>query len=53
MPQTVADGTGREIPLTSIRLRGNTDAESEQKGIAKYFVPPSTIRDFIPIEYRL
>jgi Trypsin-like peptidase domain len=30
----------------------NTDKESEQKDIAKYFVPASTIRVFIPIEYR-
>jgi hypothetical protein len=26
--------------------------ESEQKDIAKYFVPASTIRAFIPTEYR-
>jgi len=30
----------------------NTDKESEQKDIAKYFVPASTIRAFIPTEYR-
>ncbi len=30
----------------------STDKESEQKDIAKYFVPASTIRAFIPIEYR-
>ena len=29
----------------------NTDKESEQKDIAKYFVPASTIRTFIPTEY--
>jgi hypothetical protein len=29
------------------------DAESQEKDIAKYFVPPSTIRAFIPTEYRL
>jgi hypothetical protein len=28
------------------------DAESEEKDIAKYFVPTSTIRIFIPSEYR-
>jgi hypothetical protein len=28
------------------------DAESEEKAIAKYFVPASTIRIFIPSEYR-
>ena len=28
------------------------DAGSEQKDIAKYFVPASTIRTFIPSEYR-
>jgi hypothetical protein len=28
------------------------DKESEQKDIAKYFVPASTIRAFIPTEYR-
>src|SRR6516225_3354109 len=28
------------------------DAEGEEKDIAKYFVPPSTIRIFIPSEYR-
>jgi hypothetical protein len=30
----------------------NADKESEQKDIAKYFVPASTIRAFIPTEYR-
>jgi hypothetical protein len=35
----------------SVRL-SNSDAESEQKDIAKYFVPASTIRAFIPTEYR-
>src|SRR6266545_5310552 len=34
-------------------IRDPADAESEQKDIAKYFVPPSTIRGFIPTEYRL
>ena len=29
------------------------DAESQEKDIAKYFVPASTIRAFIPTEYRL
>src|SRR5262249_37697262 len=31
---------------------GSGDKESEQKDIAKYFVPASTIRAFIPTEYR-
>jgi len=30
----------------------SADKESEQKDIAKYFVPASTIRAFIPAEYR-
>jgi hypothetical protein len=30
----------------------SADNESEQKDIAKYFVPASTIRAFIPTEYR-
>ena len=30
----------------------NSDGESEEKDIAKYFVPASTIRAFIPTEYR-
>jgi hypothetical protein len=30
----------------------SADKESEQKDIAKYFVPASTIRAFIPTEYR-
>jgi hypothetical protein len=30
----------------------NAVAEGEQKDIAKYFVPASTIRAFIPTEYR-
>jgi hypothetical protein len=34
-----------------VRLNGG-DAESEQKDIAKHFVPASTIRAFIPTEYR-
>jgi len=34
-------------------VRASTsDAESEEKDIAKYFVPASTIRAFIPTEYR-
>jgi S1-C subfamily serine protease len=34
-------------------VRASTsDAESEEKDIAKYFVPASTIRVFIPTEYR-
>ena len=31
---------------------GSADKDSEQKDIAKYFVPASTIRAFIPTEYR-
>jgi hypothetical protein len=39
------------------KLRSHSPArpvrmESEQKDIAKYFVPASTIRAFIPTEYR-
>src|SRR5262249_29379019 len=34
-----------------VRL-STSDAESEEKDIAKYFVPASTIRAFIPTEYR-
>jgi S1-C subfamily serine protease len=34
-----------------VRLK-TSDAESEEKDIAKYFVPASTIRAFIPTEYR-
>ena len=33
-------------------VRINSDAESQEKDIAKYFVPASTIRAFIPTEYR-
>jgi hypothetical protein len=41
------------IVSRKITVRPNTaDAESEQKDIAKYFVPASTIRAFIPTEYR-
>jgi Trypsin-like peptidase domain len=41
------------IMSRKIFVRANTaDAESEQKDIAKYFVPASTIRAFIPTEYR-
>jgi len=41
------------IVSRKITVRPNTaDAESEQKDIAKYFVPASTIRAFIPAEYR-
>jgi hypothetical protein len=35
----------------SVRLKSE-DAESEEKDIAKYFVPASTIRAFIPTDYR-
>jgi hypothetical protein len=34
-----------------VRLK-TSDAENEEKDIAKYFVPASTIRAFIPTEYR-
>jgi hypothetical protein len=35
-----------------ISVRPNSaDARSEQKDIAKYFVPASTIRAFIPADY--
>lgn len=34
-----------------VRVNG-ADAESESKDLAKYFVPASTIRTFIPSEYR-
>jgi hypothetical protein len=41
------------IMSRKITVRPNTaDAESEQKDIAKYFVPASIIRAFIPTEYR-
>ena len=41
------------IVSRKITVRPNTaDAESEQKDIAKYFVPASTIRTFVPHEYR-
>jgi hypothetical protein len=35
----------------SVRLNSG-DAESQEKDIAKYFVPASTIRAFIPTDYR-
>jgi hypothetical protein len=35
-----------------IYVRPNGAGESEGKDIAKYFVPASTIRAFIPTEYR-
>jgi hypothetical protein len=35
----------------SVRLNSG-DAESQEKDIAKYFVPASTVRAFIPTEYR-
>ena len=41
------------IMSRKISVRPNSaDAESEEKDIAKYFVPASTIRAFIPTEYR-
>src|SRR5262249_13377509 len=41
------------IRSRKITVRPNTAAaESEQKDIAKYFVPASTIRAFIPTKYR-
>jgi len=49
---------GQKCLLGIIRLKiyqtpSSGAPESEQKDIAKYFVPPSTIRGFIPTEYRL
>jgi Trypsin-like peptidase domain len=41
------------IMSRKITVRPNTaDAESKEKDIAKYFVPTSIIRAFIPAEYR-
>jgi S1-C subfamily serine protease len=41
------------IVSQKITVRPNTaDAESKEKDIAKYFVPASVIRAFIPAEYR-
>jgi hypothetical protein len=41
------------IMSRKLSVRPNsTDTESKAKDIAKYFVPASTIRDFIPPEYR-
>jgi len=41
------------IVSQKITVRPNTaDAESKEKDIAKYFVPASIIRAFIPAEYR-
>ena len=36
----------------NLRTPNSADAESEEKDIAKYFVPASTIRAFIPTDYR-
>jgi len=42
-----------EIMRRKIYVPANSaDVGSEQKDIAKYFVPASTIRAFIPTEYR-
>jgi S1-C subfamily serine protease len=40
------------IMSRKISVRPTNAEESEQKDIAKYFVPASTIRAFIPAEYR-
>jgi hypothetical protein len=40
------------IMSRKISVRSNSaDAASEEKDIAKYFVPASTIRAFIPADY--
>jgi hypothetical protein len=41
------------IMSRKVSVRPTSAEESEQKDIAKYFVPASTIRAFIPAEYRL
>ena len=35
----------------SVRINSG-DAESQERDIAKYFVPASTVRAFIPTEHR-
>jgi S1-C subfamily serine protease len=40
------------LGIMSRKISTRTDAESEPKDIAKYFVPASTIAKFIPAEYR-
>jgi hypothetical protein len=41
------------LGIMSRKIFARADAESEPKDIAKYFVPASTIRAFLPAEYRL
>ncbi len=41
------------LGIMSRKILARADAESEPKDIAKYFVPASTIRAFLPAEYRL
>jgi trypsin-like peptidase len=40
------------LGIMSRKIATRADAQSEPKDIAKYFVPASTIRAFIPTEYR-
>ena len=40
------------LGIMSRKVVTRADAQSEPKDIAKYFVPASTIRAFIPTEYR-
>jgi S1-C subfamily serine protease len=40
------------LGIMSRKIQTRADAESEPKDIAKYFVPASTIAEFIPAEYR-
>jgi trypsin-like peptidase len=40
------------LGVMSRKIQARADAESEPKDIAKYFVPASTIAEFIPAEYR-
>jgi Trypsin-like peptidase domain len=40
------------LGIMSRKISARTDAESEPKDVAKYFVPASTIAKFIPAEYR-
>jgi hypothetical protein len=45
----------KRAPIMSRKIfvrPASADKEHEQKDIAKYFVPASTIRAFIPTEYR-
>jgi hypothetical protein len=40
------------LGIMSRKIQTRAAAESEPKDIAKYFVPASTIAEFIPAEYR-